>query len=194
MIEINYVHSLADQPDIYLKNHTDDGIGMYGDPIGPVRAEFLGYVDYEGQKYLIGRTTEAFNNDPNYIGKITVRHAMVNKTEQGLDKDMFIDMEEDDNTRKLEHDLREEDQKVKLTNVSMLHRTGEPKLEVLPYGSMLQADTVTAIGIRHVPYVYVEMCRKEEELERLEYEYMKVNNTINEYSRILRKDKNESFF
>ena len=38
------------------------------------------------------------------------------------------------------------------------------------------------------------MKRKEEELKRLEYEYMKVNNAINEYSRVLRKDKNESFF
>lgn len=165
MIEINYVHSMSNQPDIYLKNHTEDGIGMYGDPKGPITAEFLGLVKYNGQEYLLGRTTLAFNRDPNYEGKITVRHAMVNKTEQGIDKDIFIDMEEDEYTKNIEEQLSTIDQEEKITNVSLLKMSNNLGFEVIPYGSMIQDGKVTAVGIQHQPYVYIEMCRKEEPKE-----------------------------
>ena len=168
MIEINYVHSTADQPDIYLKDHTEDGIGMYGDPKGPITAEFLGLVKYNGQDYLLGRTTLAFNHDSNYEGKITARHAMVNKTEQGIDKDIFIDMEEDEYTKNIEEQLSTIDKEERITNLSLLNMSNNLGLEVLPYGSMIQDGKVTAIGIKHQPYAYIEMCRKTEEEEKEE--------------------------
>ena len=165
MVKINYVHSMADQPDIYLKTHTEDGIGMYGEPIGPVSAEYLGLVKYNGQKYLIGRTDLAFRDDPEYIGKITVRRAMVNKTEYGADKDIFIDMDENgenEDTKNIEEQLSKIDKEEKITNLTLLHMADNLGLEVLPYGSMIQADFVKAISIKHQAYVYIEMCRKDE--------------------------------
>lgn len=166
MIEINYMHSMADHPDIYLKNYTDDGIGMYNEPKGPVTAEFLGLVKYEGQDYLIGRTTQAFKNDPDCEGKITVRHAMFNKTEQDIDKDIFIDMEEDEYTKKLEEKLTDLDKNEKITNVSIRHMADDLDLELLPYGRTMHDGTINAISIKHQAYVYIEMCRKEEDISQ----------------------------
>ena len=164
MIEINYMHSMADQPDIYLKNHTDDGIGMYNEPKGPVTAEFLGLVKYEGQDYLIGRTTQAFNHDSDYEGKITVRHAMFNKTDRDIDKDIFIDIEEDEYTKKLEEKLTDLDKTERITNASIRHMSEDLNLELLPYGRAMHDGTVNAISIKHQAYAYIEMCRKEEQL------------------------------
>lgn len=97
MKTVNYYYDFSDLP-------KEKGIekGITGIEEGPISAEFLGIIRYngDGQDYLITRTTKAYNDDPKYVGKLTARRVV--GYESFDDKPIFIDATEDDNTKIIE--------------------------------------------------------------------------------------------
>ena len=101
MKKVNYGFDISDNP-----VGAFEGIGINNISKGPVEAEFLGIIRHEDEDYLIGRTTLAFKNDPNYLGKITARRATVAIYPDGAGQ-IFLDINEDDNTRHIEKVLNQ---------------------------------------------------------------------------------------
>ncbi len=99
MKKVNYGFDISDNP-----VGAFEGIGIQSKPEGPVEADFLGIINYEGEDYLIGRTTLAFKDDPNYLGKITARRATASIYPDGTGT-IFLDMNENNKTRKIEEVL-----------------------------------------------------------------------------------------
>lgn len=114
-----------------------EGIGINDKTEGPVTAEFLGIIRYEGEDYLIGRTTMAFKNDPNYIGKITARRATADIYPNGSGT-IFLDINENDTTRKLEKDFNSKNTTTESLSSMINHR----------YDSVVQGEEIYATSIK----------------------------------------------
>ena len=133
MKTVNYYYDFSDLP-------KEKGIekGITGIEEGPISAEFLGIIRYngDGQDYLITRTTQAFNDDPNYIGKLTARRVI--SYDSFDDVVMLIDGPEDENTRKIENQFEAYDYPERAIKSIINHA----------YDSTIEEDTlkVTAIN------------------------------------------------
>ena len=132
MKKIDYGYNLSNNP-----VGSFEGIGINPLSEGPITAEFLGIIDYDGEDYLIGRTTLAFKDDPNYLGKITARRATAEIYPDGTGT-VFIDMDENDKTRKIEEVLNEKDIKEGTLNKIVNHR----------YDSVIDGNEITATAIK----------------------------------------------
>ena len=104
MKTVNYFYDLSDIP-------REKGIekGMTGKEEGPISAEFLGIIKYngDGEDYLITRTTKAYNDDPNYIGKITARRVLAYESFDNIT--ILIDVTEDENTNTVENQFKDKE-------------------------------------------------------------------------------------
>ena len=98
MKTVYYYHDFSERPEQIGKEE-----GMKENNEGPKSAELLGIIRYngDGQDYLITRTTQAFNDDPNYIGKLTARRVISYDSFDNVV--ILIDGTEDENTRKIEN-------------------------------------------------------------------------------------------
>ena len=101
MTKVNYGFDISNNPVGAFQ-----GIGINSIPEGPVEADFIGIIRHEGEDYLIGRTTLAFKDDPNYLGKITARRATANIYPDGTGQ-IFLDIEENDKTKNIEEILQQ---------------------------------------------------------------------------------------
>ena len=81
------------------------GIGINNIPEGPITAELLGIITIKGEDYLIGRTTDAFKNDPKYINKIIARKVLAEKFPDGSGI-LYLNKEEDASTKTIEEVLQ----------------------------------------------------------------------------------------
>ena len=102
MTKVNYGFDISNNP-----VGSFQGIGINSIPEGPVEAELIGIIRHEGEDYLIGRTTLAFKDDPNYLGKITVRRATVSIYPDGAGQ-IFLDIAESDKTRFMEETIQQQ--------------------------------------------------------------------------------------
>ena len=100
MKKVNYFNEIGNS----------EAMGMDPLSIGPIEGEFLGVIKEDNKDYLITRTTLAFNNDPEYIGKITARHVIAEYVPDHMSF-IYIDMEEDENSRNIETILNKEENK-----------------------------------------------------------------------------------
>lgn len=90
-------------------------MGMNPLAIGPTEGEFIGIIKEDNEDYLIARTIKAFNEDPEYIGKITARHVIAEYVPDDTMSNIYIDMEEDNKTRTIEEALNMKDKERKIT-------------------------------------------------------------------------------
>ena len=97
---VNYYHDFSKMPEQIGKEE-----GMKENKEGPKSAELLGIIRYnkDGYDYLITKTTEAFNDDSNYIGKLTARRVI--SYDSFGDIVILIDGTEDEKTRDIENQL-----------------------------------------------------------------------------------------
>ena len=135
-----------------------EGIGIKNKPEGAVSGEFLGIIKLSGEDYLIGRTTLAFGNNPEYIGKITARRAAARKYKDGSGI-IFLDMDESDKTKAIEEVLEEK------------HAT-EGSLKSLAnneFDSLVGGEEVIATSVPHDVFERIKMVEavnsKEEEIK-----------------------------
>ena len=127
-------------------------MGMNQIPVGPVSGEFLGLIRDNGQDYLIARTTLAFKDDPNYVGKITARHAVVEKYSDGSGN-IYMDIEEDDKTRNIEEALT---QMEKSENRKITEELLRPKTDKR-FDSVINREELVAVAINHDLFQKKEM-------------------------------------
>lgn len=132
MKKINYGYDISDNP-----TGAFQGIGIKDKPEGAVTGEFIGIVSVNDDDYLIGRTTEAFGRNPEYIDKIAVRRVMSQNFDDGSGI-LFIDMEESQITKAIEKVMEEK----KVTEESLRNVTNKK------YDSLIQEDEITATSIR----------------------------------------------
>lgn len=127
-------------------------MGMNETPVGPVEGEFLGLIRDNGQDYLVARTTLAFKDDPNYLGKITVRHATVEKFPDGTGN-IYLDAEEDKKTIDLENGLirQEKDENRKITE-KLLESKRDKRFD-----SVIDGEELVAVSISHELFEKKEM-------------------------------------
>ena len=94
MKKVNYFNEIGNS----------EAIGMDPLSLGPVEGEFLGIIKEDGEDYLITRTTLAFHDDPEYLGKITDRHVIAEYAPGHISK-IYIDMDTDNKTMAIEEAL-----------------------------------------------------------------------------------------
>lgn len=127
-------------------------MGINETPVGPVTGEFLGLIRDNGQDYLIARTTLAFKEDPNYTGKIIVRHATVEKYPDGSGN-IYLDVEEDEKTRNLENGLAQQE---KTDNKKITAESLDSKRDKR-FDSVISGEEIVAVSISHELFEKKEM-------------------------------------
>jgi len=133
MKKVDYGFDMADEPIGMF-----EGIGISSEPVGAIAGEFLGVVSLKGEDYLIGRTTIAFKDDPEYLGKITARRATAKKYEDGSGI-IFLDMEESKETKAIEEIFS-----ARNVTEESLRSLANPE-----YDSLIDRDEIMATAIRH---------------------------------------------
>ena len=131
-------------------------MGMNTFAEGPVTGEFLGVIRDNGQNYLISRTTLAFKDDPNYVGKITARHATIEQftdTNGETYSNIYIDAEEDNKTRNIEEALN---QMEKSENRKITEELLRPKCDKR-FDAVINKEELMAVAINHELFEKKEM-------------------------------------
>ncbi len=136
----------------YNEVESSQVMGMNQSPVGPVTGEFLGLIRDNGQDYLIARTTLAFKDDPNYVGKITARHAVVEKFPDGSGN-IYMDVEEDNKTRNIEEALMQVEKTENRKITEEVLRTKADKR----FDSVIDKEELVAVSISHELFTKKEM-------------------------------------
>lgn len=133
MKKVDYGYNMSDEPLAMF-----EGIGISNVPEGAVEGEYLGVIEREGEDYLISRTTMAFKDDPNYIGKITARRALAEVHSDGSGV-IFIDVDENEKTRDIEMALNSRD----------VQKGDFERIVSRGFDSLIANDEIYAIAIKH---------------------------------------------
>lgn len=143
---INYYHDTSYSPQGTCK---EKGINLEKNK-GPIKGEFLGLInDVEGNNFIIGRTIQAYDNDINYIGKIVVRRVLIE--DDGLEKILYLNGEEDRYTHALEKQFSElEKRGTKLTEKNFKIYANKK------YNDIIEKDNITAIAISSLVFTWKE--------------------------------------
>lgn len=117
-----------------------EAMGMDPLSLGPIEGEFLGIIKEDGEDYLITRTTLAFNDDPEYLGKITARHVIAEYAPGHMAK-IYIDMDTDNKTMAIEEALNksEAESQKKITEKIM----SETKVNNRKYNDVINEASTT---------------------------------------------------
>ncbi|MBR5369894.1 MAG: hypothetical protein IK137_01165 [Bacilli bacterium] len=110
-------------------------MGMDPLSLGPVAGELIGIITKENQDYLITRTTLAFNDDPDYLDKITVKPVIVEYVSGSL-PNIYIDMEFDIKAKGMEEVLNEKDKTERITSKALEKIINRKYDEAIKEGSM----------------------------------------------------------
>ena len=115
--------------------------------IGPIRGEFLGFIGYNGENYLVSKVIETYDSE-DQIGKIDVRRALADIYPDGYGK-LYLDSAHTLGCRTFERILNSERTKDKLDRGISLDKIVPDNSFPFAFNCVTQLDYFNAIGISH---------------------------------------------